>query len=175
MRDIVIASANRKAAERVRNILQSDGLMVSNIYASGSEVLAFSSIRPDAVIVCGKISDMTAISLSHMLPFKFDMVWLLPSGQVSPLCASNVITLNMPLDRKEFLKTVRVLASSKAESYERNEKRCQKDDEILTNAKKILMAENHISEKQAHHLIQKKSMDTGMNLILTAKLIGGKS
>lgn len=171
MRDIVIASANRDAAERVRSILQSEGLMVSNIFGSGSDVLSFASIRPDAVIICGKLSDMAPVTLARLIPNGFDMVWLLSYGQAVPLYASNVVILNMPLDRREFTSTVRNLAFSGSQSFDRSVKRNEEDENILLNAKTILMKKNNISEREAHRLIQKRSMDKGISLILVAKKI----
>ena len=56
MRDVIIASANRKSAEHIKSILQRDLLFVSEIYQSGAEVLSYASIRPDAVVVCGRLT-----------------------------------------------------------------------------------------------------------------------
>ncbi|MFQ9821341.1 MAG: hypothetical protein ACLRXK_09270 [Acutalibacteraceae bacterium] len=69
MRDVIIASANRKSAEHIKSILQRDLLFVSEIYQSGAEVLSYASIRPDAVVVCGRLSDgLPAVSLAETLP-----------------------------------------------------------------------------------------------------------
>ena len=64
MRDVIIASANRKSAEHIKSILQRDLLFVSEIYQSGAEVLSYASIRPDAVVVCGRLSRRLTGSLS---------------------------------------------------------------------------------------------------------------
>lgn len=119
MRDIIIASANTKAAEHIRQILQSGQMFVENIFASGSEVLYYASIRPGAVVVCGKLTDMAVVTLADMLPPNFDIILLLPSGEPQTAFFSNMITLNMPLDRMEFLNTVHMLASTKSETYEK--------------------------------------------------------
>ena len=39
MREIIVASQNPQAADRIRAILQSEHIFVSNMYRSGAEVL----------------------------------------------------------------------------------------------------------------------------------------
>lgn len=172
MREIIIASANLKAAEHIRAILQSDQIFVNNIYASGSEVLSYSSIRPDAVVICGKLTDMTAVTLADMLPQNFDIVLLLPSGEPQTVFFSNMITLNMPINRVEFIRTVRMLAATENEAAISKRIRSDEEKEILDTAKAILMERHHISEREAHRLLQRRSMETGMKIIDIARMTG---
>lgn len=172
MRDIIIASQNPQAAERIRAILQSAHIFASNIYRTGAEVLSFASIRPDAVVVCGKLPDMTAVTLASMLPNGFDIVWLVPSGEPEPLYRSNLITLNMPLNRMEFLNTVRMLCVNESEQTRpRKTVRSESEETLLRDAKERLMIRHHFSEREAHKLIQRRSMETGMRLLEVARLI----
>lgn len=172
MREIIIASANLRAAEHIKSILQSGQLFAKNIYSSGSEVLSYASIRPDAVVVCGKLADMTAVTLADMLPSGFDIVLLLPSGEPQTAYFSNMITLNMPLNRAEFIKTVRMLAATETQSYSRKKIRDSEEAEILRSAKEILMERHHISEREAHRLLQRRSMETGIKLVDVARMVG---
>lgn len=172
MREIIIASANGRAAENIKNILQSDSLFVSNIYASGSEILSYASIRPDAVVICGRLSDgMSALTLADMLPGGFDLIWLMPSGEFSPGFVSNLITLNMPVNRIEFVNTVRVLAVTAGERYVRKNLRSKDDEDLLLKAKHRLMERHLISEREAHKLIQRRSMEAGIKLLDIARII----
>lgn len=172
MREIIIASQNPQAAERIRSILQSDHIFAANLYRSGAEVLSFASIRPDAVVICGKLPDMTAAELAGMLPNGFDMVWLVPSGEPEPMFRSNLITLNMPLNRMEFLNTVRMLAANGAEqSRPRKTVRAKEEEALLRGAKERLMARHHLSEREAHKLLQRRSMESGMRILEVARLI----
>lgn len=110
MRDVIIASANRKSAEHIKSILQRDLLFVSEIYQSGAEVLSYASIRPDAVVVCGRLSDgLPAVSLAETLPPGFDVVHLVSSSDAYQGFVSNMVELTMPLDRVEFVSVVRTL------------------------------------------------------------------
>lgn len=172
MREIIVASSNTKAAEHIRAILQSGQMFVNNVYASGSEILSYASIRPDAVVVCGRLNDMTSVTLADMLPPDFDIVLLLPSGEPQTAFFSNMITLNMPLNRIEFLNTVRMLAATEKESFIPKLIRSDEEKEILKSAKDILMERHHISEREAHKLLQRRSMETGMKIIEVARMIG---
>ena len=85
MRDVIIASANRKSAEHIKSILQRDLIFVSEIYQSGAEVLSYASIRPDAVVVCGRLSDgLPAVSLAETYLLLFIAV------RRKPRCAIHV-------------------------------------------------------------------------------------
>ena len=43
--------------------------------------------------------------------------------------------------------------------------------EVILDAKKLLMERNHMSEEEAHRYMQKCSMDSGNNMVETAKMI----
>ncbi len=172
MRDIIIASQNPQAAEHIRAILQSAHIFAKNIYRTGAEVLAFASIRPDAVVICGKLPDMPAATLASMLPNGFDLVWLVPSGEAQPLYRSNLISLIMPLNRMEFLNTVRMLCVNESEQTRpRKATRSDEEEALLRDAKERLMIRHHFSEREAHKLLQRRSMETGMRLLDVARLI----
>lgn len=171
MRDVIIASANNRAAEHIKTILQSGGVFVRSLFGSGNEVLAYASIYPGALIVCGRLSDITAVSLANMLPQGCDMIHLLPSGEPQTVFVSNMVTLYMPLDRVEFLKTVRVMSATENETFTRREKSCE-TEEILNIAKRIIMNRHHVSEREAHKILQRRSMESGMKILEVARMIG---
>lgn len=171
MREVIIASQNPQAAERIRAILQSGRIFVGNIYRSGAEVLSYASIRPAAVVICGKIPDMSPTALASTLPNGFDVVWLVPSGMVSDAYSSNLIPLNMPLNRMEFLNTVRLLAAAESEQSRPRKARAAEDEALLRAAKEQLMHRHHLSEREAHKLLQRRSMESGMKLAEVARLI----
>lgn len=172
MREIIVASQNPQAADRIRAILQSEHIFVSNIYRSGAEVLSFASIRPDAVVICGKLSDMSAAALAGTLPNSFDTVWLVPSGEPLPVYSSNLIALQMPLNRMEFLDTVRMLAATESErAHSRKTVRTEEEETLLHDAKARLMERHPISEREAYKLLQRRAMESGMRILEVARLV----
>ena len=172
MRDVIIASANRKSAEHIKSILQRDLLFVSEIYQSGAEVLSYASIRPDAVVVCGGLSGgLPAVSLAETLPPGFDVVHLVSSSDAYQGFVSNMVELTMPLDRVEFVSVVRTLTQLSSDITSRKKTRSVEENDLLTLAKRRLCENYGISEREAHRKIQKMSMEQGVRLMDVARKI----
>lgn len=172
MRDVIIASANRKSAEHIKSILQRDLLFVSEIYQSGAEVLSYASIRPDAVVVCGRLSDcLPAVSLAETLPPGFDVVHLVSSSDAYQGFVSNMVELTMPIDRVEFVSVVRTLTQLSSDITSRKKTRSVEENDLLTLAKQRLCENYGISEREAHRKIQKMSMEQGVRLMDVARKI----
>ena len=172
MRDVIIASANRKSAEHIKSILQRDLLFVSEIYQSGAEVLSYASIRPDAVVACGRLSDgLPAGSLAETLPPGFDVVHLVSSSDAYQGFVSNMVELTMPLDRVEFVSVVRTLTQLSSDITSRKKTRSVEENDLLTLAKQRLCENYGISEREAHRKIQKMSMEQGVRLMDVARKI----
>ena len=172
MRDVIIASANRKSAEHIKSILQRDLLFVSEIYQSGAEVLSYASIRPDAVVVCGRLSDgLPAVYLAETLPPGFDVVHLVSSSDAYQGFVSNMVELTMPLDRVEFVSVVRTLTQLSSDITSRKKTRSVEENDLLTLAKQRLCENYGISEREAHRKIQKMSMEQGVRLMDVARKI----
>ena len=172
MREIIVASQNPQAAERIRAVLLADRIFVENVYRSGAEVLSFASIRPDAVVICGKLPDMSAPALAGMLPNGFDMIWLVPSGEPEPMYRSNLITLHMPLNRMEFLDTVRMLAAAESERARPHKTvRTADEDALLFAAKAKLMERRMFSEREAHRYLQRCAMASGVRMLEVARRV----
>ena len=172
MRDVIIASANRKSAEHIKSILQRDLLFVSEIYQSGAEVLSYASIRPDAVVVCGRLSaGLPAVSLAETLPPGFDVVHLVSSSDAYQGFVSNMVELTMPLDRVEFVSVVRTLTQLSSDITSRKKTRSVEENDLLTLAKQRLCENYGISEREAHRKIQKMSMEQGVRIMDVARKI----
>ncbi len=166
MKDIIIAYPSKDVALQMRSLLESEGFHVSFICATGSSVLRIVHNLREGVIICASIlSDMGAGVLAENLPVGFDVVALSKNGREEYL--GNLINMPLPVHRDEFLQTVSVLVSTRSAFTQRN----KDDDEIISNAKLILMNSGDITESQAHKYLQKESMRTGKKLADLAKEI----
>ena len=160
MKDIIIAYPNKEVALRLRALLVGEGLRVSHICALGS------SEKDAGVIICASLlRDMGAGTLAEQLPADFDVVALSKNGKTEYM--GNLITLTLPLDRQEFLQTVAVLVSSKSSFTRRKEA----DEDLISNAKLVLMNTQDMTELQAHRFLQKESMRTGLKITDLAQKI----
>ncbi len=171
MRDVIIASKNPRAAERMRAILQSGQIFVNTLLPSGAEVLSYASIRPEAVVVCGHLADMPATELARLLPGGFDVVWLMSSGDPQPGYSSNLVPMQKPVDRAELLGTVRRLAAAESEQSRPRAVRAPEDEALLRAAKEVLMRTLGISEREAHRELQRRAMRAGRKLLDEARQV----
>ena len=64
-----------------------------------------------------------------------------------------------------------VIVRKRRKRKEQPARRSEGDRRLLAEAKSLLMERNHMSEGEAHRYIQKCSMDTGTNMVETAKMI----
>ena len=49
--------------------------------------------------------------------------------------------------------------------------RDSRQQEVISQAKELLMARNNMSEAEAHRYLQKSSMDSGTNMVETAQMV----
>ena len=164
MKDIIIAYPNKEVALRLRALLVGEGFRVSHICALGSSALGAAGEKDAGVIICASLlRDMGAGTLAEQLPADFDVVALSKNGKTEYM--GNLITLTLPLDRQEILQTVAVLVSS---SFTR---RKEADEDLISNAKLVLMNTQDMTELQAHRFLQKESMRTGLKITDLAQKI----
>ena len=151
MKSIIVAYPVKQTALQIKNVLESEGLYVSHICATGASVLNIAADMRGGVIVCASIlRDMGAGTIAERLPAGFDIVALSKSGRQSYM--GNFISLPLPLDRDEFVSVVSVLVSSKSSFTNR-----KKDDaDYISNAKAVLMEVNSMTEMQAHKYLQRE-------------------
>ncbi len=167
MKDIIIAYPNKEVALRLRALLVGEGLRVSHICALGSSALGAAGEKDAGVIICASLlRDMGAGTLAEQLPADFDVVALSKNGKTEYM--GNLITLTLPLDRQEFLQTVAVLLAASKSSFTR---RKEADEDLISNAKLVLMNTQDMTELQAHRFLQKESMRTGLKITDLAQKI----
>ncbi len=166
MKSIIIAYPIKETAMQIRNVLEENGLYVSHICATGASVLNIACDMRSGVIVCASIlHDMGANILAENLPADFDIVALSKGGRENYM--GNLISLPLPMNRDEFVKTVSVLVSTDS-SFTR---RKSDDAKLISDAKLILMEVNDMTEMQAHKYIQQLSMKQSKPMVYVAKEI----
>ena len=176
LKKIIIAYPNSQAAFKIKRVLAENQFTVAGIYQTGVEALNIANKMGEGVVICSyKLPDMLAVNLADMLPQNFDLIILLASGQMYSSYASNIITLNLPLNRLDFVNTVSMLAQTESASWiEKKHPKTERSDEdkkLIQKAKEILIYRNNMSENDAHKLLQKRSMDTGIKIVDIAKMV----
>ena len=180
MDHVIVAYADERAAQKIRSVLVSNGILVSGVCTTGAQILeAASRFSDGGVVVTGlRLPDMNAMQLTEDLPDGYEILLLLTQTQVALNQILGVSCLSLPLNRADLVDTVRMMLATGGgrRGKQRKEgdlrpRRTAEQEALIQEAKELLMVRNHFTEAQAHRYIQKKSMDTGKKMEETARLI----
>lgn len=176
MAGIIIVFPKAEDGKSIRNLLIRHGYDVSAVCTLGAQALSATDLMSDGLVISGyKFSDMNYFDLHALLPQGFDML-LLASSKVCQECSvPGILCVNMPLKVQELMSTVEMmygnLVRRRKKQRAKPKARSEEEQQILWEAKKILMERNHMSEEEAHRYIQKCSMDSGTSLTETAQMV----
>ena len=167
---IILAFASEKAHAQITRILGSGGLAPSISCFSGA-----ARKLGGAVVICGfRLRDMTAEMLAVDLTGIAPVLVISSPGNLELCGDRNLIKLAVPSSRAEFFASLDlaqgVLAGG-APASRLHIQRSAEEERLICRAKAVLMEVNLMSEAEAHRFLQKYSMDTGLRLAETARLI----
>ena len=162
---IVIALPKIEDAKKIRTILNRHGLTVASVCSSVSNALASISELDSGVLICGyKLTDAYYKDALDDLPQYFEML-LLASQRIIDEAPNSVSTVQMPMKASALIDTVNDMLYH----LERRIKKEKKN--YISNAKRLLMEKNQMTEEEAYRHIQKCSMDSGTNMVETAQML----
>ena len=172
---IILAFASEKAHAQITRILGSGGLAPSISCFSGAETIRAARKLGGAVVICGfRLRDMTAEMLAVALTGIAPVLVISSPGNLELCGDRNLIKLAVPSSRAEFFASLDlaqgVLAGG-APASRLHIQRSAEEERLICRAKAVLMEVNLMSEAEAHRFLQKYSMDTGLRLAETARLI----
>lgn len=176
MANIIVVFPKIEDAKSIRNLLTRNGFHVTAVCTTGAQVLNYADSLNDGIVVCGyRYADMRYAELHDYLPDGFQML-LIASRQYWGECmADNLVCIGMPLKLHDLIDTLTMLVETqirrRRKLKERPKQRSAEDKAIIEKAKEILMERNDMTEMEAHHYIQKCSMDSGTNMVETAQMI----
>ena len=85
------------------------------------------------------------------------------------------MTLAMPFKVRDLLNTLEMMMVQynrwRKKQKSRPKPRTDGEKRAITAAKELLMERNQMTEEEAHHYIQKLSMDSATNMVETAEMI----
>lgn len=175
MTNIIIALPKQEAARGIKNILVRHGFQVAGVCTTGAQAISQADGLGGGIIICSfKLADMVYSELQECMPCGFEML-LIASGHLLSECAGNgVVCLSMPLEVNDLIGTVGMLCE-KIELRRRKARlkprpRSAQEEADIRAAKELLMARNHMTEEEAHRYLQKCSMDSGTNIVETARM-----
>lgn len=175
MERVIVVFDSDKATARICEMLESAGVAECRPCRSGGEarrVIAQADIK---VVIAGfRLSDGSGERLFEDLSQDVSMLMIAPQHQLD-MVSEEIFRLPAPISRSDLIASVKMLFQmSRRLSRLIQPRRSEQDREVILRAKQLLMERNGLTEEQAHRLLQKKSMDSGVNLVQTARLVLGE-
>lgn len=170
---ILVAFAHEDAQRRILRLLESGGYTVAGCCYSGADVIRAVRKLEGTAVVCGfRLRDMTASQLAEDLGPDADLLVIASAANLDLCQAENLYKLPVPASRADLYASVEMLLHARRERTRRQPPRRQEEDQkLIRRAKELLMDINRMSEAEAHRFLQKRSMDTGLRLEQTARLV----
>ena len=161
MTNIIVAFPKQDNARNIKKILMQNGHHVDAVCSTGAQVLQSAGELGGGIVVCGyRFVDMMYTELHEYLPVQFEMLLVASPANCGNRDVENLVCLATPLKVNELLDTVEI-----------PKERTKEEQELINEAKALLMERNNLSEEEAHRYIQKRSMDNGTGLTETAQMI----
>ena len=177
MEKVIVAFESEKNCLRVKEILENAGVASCILCRSAAEVRRVVHKQHITTVICGyKFSDDSAENLFEDLP-PFCTMLMLAVQNMLELCGNeDIFKLTTPVSRGELTAAVRMLTQI-SHNMERSARprRSEEEDQIIAQAKELLITRNGMTEDQAHRFLQKQSMNMGTKLVQTAKMVLGGS
>ncbi len=176
MADIIIAFPKLDDAKNLKKLLMRNGYDVNLVCDSGTQIMDAVNRLDGGIVICGhRFSDMHYIEINDYLPKGFQMLLLATSGKLAECDTRNLVSLAMPFKAQDLISTLEMMLVQyrrwKKKQKARPKARSESEQKMIAAAKEVLMDRNRMTEEEAHHYIQKLSMDSATNLVETASML----
>lgn len=176
MINIIVALPKLEEAKGIRSILMKNGFSVTAVCTTGAQALSQTDELNDGIVICGyKLTDMIYSELHECLPEGFDMLLMVSRNVMNDCLDNNIVCLCMPIKVHELVDTVSMMCQAirrrRKRAKQQPRERDEKEIALIREAKELLMARNNMTEEEAHRYIQKCSMDSGTNMVETARMV----
>ena len=173
MEQVILAFENESVAYRIKEVLEATGTAGCIFCKTADQVRR--AVRQTGVtaVICGfKLGGETSEHLFHDLPPSCAMLVLAPQNRLELLQETDIFRLAAPASKGDLLASVRLLlqVSRRLERAFRPH-RSKEEVDVVNRAKRLLMDRNGLSEEQAHRFLQRASMNSGVNLTQTARMV----
>ena len=170
---IVTAFSHEESQRRILRLLEMGGYVTAGRFFSGADVIRAVRHLEIAVVICGfRLRDMTAPELAERLGPDTSVLVIASASNLDLCHGENLYKLSVPSARADLYASLNMLLRLRREGgrYPPPQRR-EADQKLIRRAKELLMDINRMSEAEAHRFLQKRSMDAGLRLEQTARLI----
>ena len=170
-----VIAASQAVAGKLTGILSGAGIEAEAAVHTGEELLAFCAQESALVLMTYCLPDMAGAELAKKLGDACDVLMIVPQDYADA-APENVLTLHNPISPDALIQAVRAMLHCRAKMAALAKKadklaRTLEERKVIDRAKGRLMDALHLTEAQAHHHIQKKSMDSGRRIVDVAQEI----
>ncbi len=176
MAGIVVVFPRAEDARGIRNLLVRSGFSVHAVCTTGAQAISQTEDLNSGIVISGyKLPDMMYSELQECLPEGFDMLLMASGGHLAECDTQSLVSLSMPLKAHELISTVEMMLREcerkRKKRREMPRERKPEENALIEEAKELLMLHKSMSEKEAHKYLQKCSMDSGTNMVETARMV----
>lgn len=161
-------------AQRLQNILAGASLTADAVYSAGNDAIASECEEGALILTTWKLPDMTGEDLADRLSDAYDVLMIVPQDYPASTDKDAALTLRNPITQDALIQSVRAVRHCRARMQSlrgrvRKLERTLEDRKVIDKAKGRLMDSMRMSEAEAHHFLQKRSMDTGRRIAEVAQ------
>lgn len=172
----LLIAAPQGVAAKLQGILAPAGIVPAAVYCTGEALLAAREDAHALVLTSWRLEDMTGPQLAKKLHAAGIMMIVPGDYDPQELEGTDVLTLHNPISQDALIQAVRAMCycGAKLQALEKKAQKLERqlaERKVIERAKGKLMDALHLSEKEAHYHIQKKSMDTGRRIVDIAQEI----
>ena len=176
MNDIVVVFPKKEIAIHIRNVLVRGGIDVYGVCTTGAQVLQAIDNLDEGVIICGyRLKDMVYTQLRESVPESFELLLNASADKWSRELAEGVVGLSQPFKVYDLINTVEMMLKAqqrrRRKRREEAKRRNPAQRAVIEKAKSLLMERNNLTEEEAHRYLQKNSMESGTNMLETARMV----
>ncbi|MCR4897209.1 MAG: ANTAR domain-containing protein [Lachnospiraceae bacterium] len=173
MENIIVALPKEEDGRSLRSILVRSGFSVLSVCTTASQVLAACDDLDRGIVICSvRLVDMPCTELRELLAPEVEMLVLATRRQIAEGDPAGMLCLSMPLQTEDLIGSVRMLLSGGRERRRKGTPDTGgKKEQLLRDAKALLMERNHMSEEEAHRYLQRTSMTSGCSITETARKV----
>lgn len=177
MLNIIVAFSRPEDGKNIKNILTKNGLRVTALCTSASQVLAHAGDLRSGLVICGfQFGDMTCRQMSeHLLP-GFDVLLIASPSRWSGENMGEIVCLPAPFKVCDLISTVRMVEKLQMEHRKQRrrapiQQRSEEESQAIEKAKELLISSRRMTEPEAHRYLQKCSMDSGTGIVEAARMV----
>lgn len=173
MNRMIVAFPNAEAQLRIVKLLETGGYAPVCCCAAGAEAVRAARKLGSALIVCGfHLRDMTANDLAVSLRDTAALLVVSTAANLDFCEGENLFKLSTPARRADFFASLELLRKFEEKNLRHPAPPRQEEEQrLIRRAKELMMDINRMTEAEAHRFLQKQSMDTGLKMTETARII----